>query len=381
MTHSSLHFFSPAGKVNRPMLAGGLLAVVGLVFWVGLSRAADGAKPGAAAPKPALTVTLTQASLAMVPIQLAANGNISAWQEASVGAEVAGLRIQELYVNVGDVVRAGQLLATLDDAGVQADVALARAALQEAQALAAEAAANAERARSVQTAGVLSAQQISQYLTQEQTAKARVESAKAQWDAQQLRLKHTKVLAPDRGIISARSASVGAVAGVGSELFRLIRQGRLEWRAEVTSTELARISKGGQALLTAANGKQHKGLVRIVSPTVDPQTRNGLVYVDIPSGAFKPGMFARGAFDLGRSSALTVLQSAVVVRDGFSFVYSVGTDNRVQQRKVQTGRMLGETIEIVQGISPQERLVATGAGFLTDGDLVRVVQAPATAAP
>ena len=380
MKHIAFKYFSHLRTMRPPLLASGLLAVAGLGLLVGLSRAQDDAKPSAA-PKPALTVTLTQAKLAMVPLQLAANGNIAAWQEAIIGSEANGLRIKELHVNVGDAVRSGQLLATLDDAGVQVDLALARAALHEAQALAAEATANAERARGVQTAGVLSAQQISQYLTQEQTAKARVASAQAQWDAQQLRLKHTKVLAPDAGIISARSAALGAVVGAGSELFRLIRQGRLEWRAELTSQELVRMRKGTPVVVTAPDGTHSKGKVRIVSPTVDPQTRNGLVYVDIAAAHFKPGMFARGEFDLGRSDALTVLQSAVVVREGFSFVYAVGADNRAKQRKVQTGRMLGDTIEIVQGISPQDRLVATGAGFLTDGDLVRIVQAPAAVAP
>ena len=381
MTPIAFKYFSHLRTMRPPLLASSLLALAGLGLVVGLSRAQDDTKSGAAAPKPALTVTLTQAKSAMVPLQLAANGNVAAWQEAIIGSEANGLRIKELHVNVGDAVRSGQLLATLDDAGVQVDLALARAALHEAQALADEATANAERARGVQTAGVLSAQQISQYLTQEQTAKARVASAQAQWEAQQLRLKHTKVLAPDGGVISARSAALGAVVGAGSELFRLIRQGRLEWRAELTSQELARMRKGTLVVVTAPDGTHSKGKVRIVSPTVDPQTRNGLVYVDIAAAPFKPGMFARGEFDLGRSDALTVLQSAVVVREGFSFVYAVGADNRVKQRKVQTGRMLGDTIEIVQGISPQDRLVATGAGFLTDGDLVRIVQAPAAVAP
>jgi hypothetical protein len=174
--------------------------------------------------------------------------------------------------------------------------------------------------------GALSAQQVNQYLTQEQVAKARVDSAKAQLDAQVLRLKHTQVLAPDNGIISARSATLGAVAGAGSELFKLIRHGRLEWRAEVTAPEMGRISAGMHVLLTAPGGVQRQGRVRVVAPTVDPETRNGLVFVDVLGpvgtsavGAFKPGMYVRGEFEMGSSSALTVPQTAVVVRDGFSY--------------------------------------------------------------
>ena len=349
------------------------------------SYAADAPKP---APKAALSVAVVQAKRSSAPIKLAANGGVAAWQEASVGAEVNGLRIAELHAAVGDSVQKGQVLATFAAQSVQADVALARAALAEAQATAADAVANAERARAVQGSGALSAQQVNQYLTQEQVAKARVDSAKAQLDAQLLRLQHTQVLAPDSGIISARSATVGAVAGAGSELFKLIRQGRLEWRGEVTAAEMGRISAGMQVLLTAPGGAQRQGRVRVVAPTVDAESRNGLVYVDVlgpvvtnAAGAFKPGMYARGEFALGSSSALTVPQTAVVVRDGFSYVYRVGPDNRVSQAKVQTGRVLGDAIEILAGMKAEDKIVASGGSFLSDGDLVKVVDGTKAGAP
>ena len=362
--------------------------VTGLALLGGLatpSLAADAPKP---APKAALTVSLVQAKRSTAPLKLAANGGVAAWQEASVGAESNGLRIAELHAAVGDSVQKGQLLATFAADSVQADVALARASLAEAQATAADAAANAERARAVQGSGALSAQQVSQYLTQEQVAKARVDSAKAQLDAQLLRLKHTQVLAPDNGIISARSATVGAVAGAGSELFKLIRQGRLEWRGEVTAAEMGRIALGMPVLLTAPGGAQRQGRVRVVAPTVDTETRNGLVYVDVlgpvgssAAGAFKPGMYARGEFTLGSSSALTVPQTAVVVRDGFSYVYRAGAGNRVSQVTVQTGRVLGEAIEILAGMQADDKIVASGGSFLADGDLVKVVESAKPGTP
>ena len=351
------------------------LAMAGLALLAARSNAA-GNEAAPAGVKPALTVTLTQAKTSVLPLKLSANGNVVAWQEAIIGAEVNGLRVQELNAGIGDQVQKGQLLATFAAEGVQADVALARAALMEASAAAADAAANAVRARAVQSSGALSAQQIDQLLTAELMAKARVASAQAQLDAQQLRLSHTQLLAPDSGTISARSASVGAVLGAGMEMFRLIRQGRLEWRAEVTATELGRIKAGTPVLMTAPDGTQARGRVRMVAPTVDAQTRNGLIYVDI-SGAFKPGMFARGEFELGSNSAMSVLQTALVVRDGFNYVFRVGADKRVAQVKVQTGRLLGDQVEILSGIKPEDKLVATGGGFLSDGDLVRVVEAAA----
>ena len=388
------------------LMAACLLVTGGLVLLALRPTAADAVTPSATS-KPALTVSLTQARASSLPIKLSANGNVAAWQEASIGAEASGLRVQELLVQVGDSVQRGQLLATFAPEPVQADVALARAALSEATANAAEAAANADRARAVQGTGALSAQQINVYLTQELTARARVESAKAQLDTQLLRLSYTRVLAPDAGIISSRSATVGAVLAAGTEMFRLIRQGRLEWRAELTSSELGQVVVGTPVTVTAPGGAQLTGRVRRVAPTVDAQTRNGLVYVDLaragqffagppqeklaPSGgsavraatsvgaSFKPGMFARGEFELGSSQGLTLLQSAVLVRDGFSYVMRVGPDNKISQRKVQTGRRLGEQVEILEGVTVDDRLVASGVSFLTEGDVVRVVDASAPA--
>ena len=262
-------------------------------------------------------MTTTQPQTTQLPITLSANGNITAWQEAVVGSESNGLRLSEVRVNVGDTVRAGQVLASFAAESVLADVAQTKANLAEAEANALDAAGNAERARSLQSTGALSTQQINQYETSAQTAKARADAARATLAVQQLRLKHTQVLAPDSGVISARNATVGAVVPSGTELFRLIRQGRLEWRAEVTSSELGRLPVGTAVTLTAANGAQVTGKVRTLAPTVDVQTRAALVYVDLPTGAaVKAGMFAKGEFTLGMSGALTVPQQAVVVRDG-----------------------------------------------------------------
>ena len=348
-------------------------------------------KPAAPAPaaapanaaRPALTVTTIVPQRSELPIALSANGNVAAWQEASIAGELNGLRLAEVLVNVGDVVQRGQLLARFATDSIQTDVAQARAGVAEATAQAAEASANADRVRTLQNTGTFSGQQMKQILTAEQTAKARVESAVASLAAQTLRLQNTQVLSPDSGVISARNATVGAVPGNGMELFRLIRQGRLEWRAEVTSSELARLRPGTPVLVSAASGAQRTGRVRMVGPTVDPQTRVGLVYVDLPSpsgaqmgATFLPGMFAKGEFELGKSSGLTVPQQAVVVRDGFSYVFRLNPDQRVSQVKVQVGRRVGERLEVLQGLDAQAVLVASGAGFLNDGDLVKQVAAP-----
>lgn len=361
------------------LVAAPIVAAIAAVLVTLAVQAADekpqGDKPAAAA-KPALTVTVTTPQPATLPVKIAANGNIMAWQEASIGTEANGLRLAEVKVNVGDAVRRGQVLATFAPDTINADLAQSRAAIAEAEATLAEAAANAQRARELQTTGALSAQAINQYLTAERTAQARLEAVKAAAKTQQLRLAQTQVLAPDHGIISARSATVGAVLPAGQELFRMIRGGRLEWRAEVAAADLAKLKPGQTATVVPAGGVAVEGKLRIVGPTVDPQTRNGLVYVDLPPGSpARAGMFARGEFEIGSGSALTLPQTAVLLRDGFSYVLKVGPDSKVSQTKVSVGRRSGDRVEITGGITPVERVVAAGGGFLGDGDLVRVVDA------
>lgn len=410
-----MSFFRRMSLKLYGLLALVLLLVAGAAWYA--MRPAARATPGVATPAPgtpaaatppapvraeapntgkaALTVTTVLVQPAKLAQHFSANGGIFPWQEAGIGAEVQGLRVNDVRVDVGQSVQRGQVLATFAAEGVVADVAVARAALAEAQANATEALSNGERARSLQNSGALSNQQIQQMLTLEQAARARVESAKAALDAQLVRLKYTQVLAPDSGIIVQRNVAVGAVAGPG-DLFRLIRQGRLEWRAEVTSTELARVQPGTEVQVLAPGGAVARGRVRMVGPTVDAQTRSGLVYVDLLGmadgeklalgAAFRPGMFAKGDFVFGNSSALTVPQQAVVVRDGFSYCFVLGADGRVAQRKISVGRRSsaqdGGVVEVLGGLEPGAQVVASGAGFLNDGDVVKVVQtAPAATAP
>jgi len=337
----------------------------------------------AAGAKPALTVMAITPQHVEWPRMLAANGNVAAWQEAVISAEISDLLLTEVRVNVGDRVQQGQVLARLSKDSVEAVLSESRAAVAEAEAMLAEARANGDRARQYQATGFISAQQINQYLTAEKTALARLNAARARMQAELLRLAQTVVRAPDAGVISARTATVGSMTQPGQELFRLIRGGRLEWRAEVSAADLGKLKPGVTATLTAPNGARVQGRVRMVAPTVDPQTLNGLVYVDLPiaetGDALRAGAFARGEFELGRERAMSLPQSAVLLRDGFSYVFRLDDQNQVTQTKVAVGQRMGDQIEIVSGTAADTRVVASGVGFLADGDWVRVVDAPATA--
>lgn len=330
---------------------------------------------------PALSVAVTTLEEQQIPVKISANGSIAAWQDAIIGAEIGGLRIQSLPVQVGQAVKKGQLLATFDDSAVLADLAQSQANLAEAEASLAEAKITARRAREIATSGALSQQQIDQYQTSEKTAQAKLAAAIAQLSNQQLRLRHTKVIAVDDGVISSRTTTLGAVAAEGQELFRLIRQNRLEWRGEVTASQLIKLQPKLKATIKIPDVGETLGEIRVLAPTLDGQNRNALVYVDLPNAqaqGFRPGMYGKGDFNLGSQTAWTISQDAVIRREGFSFVFKIVENNqeiaKVALMKVELGALIGNRFELISGLKPGDKLVAGGGVFLADGDTVRLVK-------
>jgi HlyD family secretion protein len=371
-----------SSMATRPRAVAGTVALLvgGWLVSQGVTAKVDQTAPDEATSptRPVLAVTAEAVQTSPVDRLLSVNGSVAAWQEASVGAEVEGLRLVDVRVNVGDAVRRGQVLAVFETSLPAAELEQAQAAMAEAQAQAHEAQANAQRARDLKDSGAMSHQQIQQYLAQEEVAQARLRAQKAAVQLRQVRLQRTQVQAPDDGVISARNATLGAVTSPGQELFKLIRQGRLEWRAEVPSEQLGDVRAGGPVTLWTNRGERIEGRVRQVAPTVDTRTRTGLVYVDVPRTPatlvdFKSGMFARGEFKLARHTGLTVPDKAVLVRDGFSYVFQVDGQQQVRRVKVQTGQRAGGRIEVASGLDAKARVVAGGVGFLNDGDTVRVV--------
>jgi RND family efflux transporter MFP subunit len=181
------------------------------------------------------------------------------------------------------------------------------------------------------------------------------------------------VVAPDDGVISARTATVGAVYPAGTELFRLVRQGRLEWRAEVPAEALRLLRPGLRATVTTLDGRRVTGTLRQLSPTADTATRNAIAYVDIPpGGGLVAGMYATGLFTLGERAALAVPESAVVVRDGNYYLMAVDAQDHVREIKVDTGRRRDEALEIIGPVDPSSRFVKSGGAFVGEGDLVQV---------
>lgn len=336
------------------------------------------ASPAGEPAKAMLSVEVTRPQAVQWPMTLVLNGSIYPWQEALVSAEISDLRIRQVLVDVGAQVSKGQPLVLLADETVKADLQKQLATVEKDKAALAEARSNADRAQEIRDSGALSAQKINEYMIALQTAKANLALSEAELENQKIRIRQTQVVAPDDGVVSARSANLGNVVSAGTELFKLIRQGRIEWRGEVNADQQAALHAGQTVNLNLPGGKVVAGKVRLISPTVDNNTRNALVYADIPKNSAKPGMYVQGTVDIGQQRGLAVPLSAVTYRDGFAYVFAVSASDaqgmsKITQRKVQTGRTHGEQIEILNGIDAESSLVLSGGAFLNDGDTVKIV--------
>jgi len=292
-------------------------ALLGGVLLVGgivwiLSGQSVAAPAVEAVSRPALTVHTTVLREDKWSETLSANGSILPWQEAVIGAQLQGVRIVDVKVSIGDRVQRGDVLATLDNA--------------------------------LHPAG----------------------------DG----MPQSKIVAPDDGVISSVSANVGSMPQTGTELFRLIRQGRLEWRAELTAEELMRLRRGMRATITLSGGRTVYGTVRAISPKVEMQTRFGHALIRLDdSHNIIAGVFARGTFDIsGERKVRWLPPTAVMQRGDLTFVLVVDAMGRVHERPVLIGQRNGIKVEIKSGLQQNEPVVESGGPFLTDGDVVQVVK-------
>ncbi|MGC3980719.1 MAG: efflux RND transporter periplasmic adaptor subunit [Steroidobacteraceae bacterium] len=320
-----------------------------------------------------ITVDTTVPTNSNAPQTLDTAGGIYAWQEVAVGSEVSGYRISEVMVDVGDTVAAGAVLAKLDDTLLREAYNQAQAALAVAKASLDQAKANAQRGNALQSPGVISKQDAEALNTTAATALAQYNNAESLLQTAKQRLDYTLIHAPDAGVISARTVVPGQIANSGTTLFSLIRQSRVEWRAEVPASAIAKLRKGMNATIKRADGTLAKGVVRTVSPGIDSNTQRGTAYIDLKlEQQIRPGMYVSGTIEMDKTNSLQVPLSAVTVRDGFSYVFVAKPDNQVRQQRVTVGRLLGELVEILEGLNAGDRVVANGVGLLRDGDRVTV---------
>ena len=369
----------------------GIILAITLTLLAGCGRP-QGEAAGAG-PKPSLVVTVGVLATRPLERSLAVSGSVGAWQEISLGVELTGIRVADVLVEVGDTVKIGQPLLRLDARTLQVQARQADASVAQAKASLELARANARRGESLVTQGLISSSNLDELRANLTKGEAQLATAEADREAARLRLSFATLTAPDAGVISARAAQPGQIVSAGTELLRLIRRGRLEWRAELAENELTRVVGGTVVELTGPRGKQITGRVRTVSPALNPATRTGLVYADLPApGDLRAGMFAEGRILLGATPASVLPRESVVFRDGYPYVFVVkpatgagastgdaSSLRNAEQRRISIGIQQGDFTEILSGLQAADRVVVRGAAFLSNGDLVREVPAGSAA--
>ncbi len=321
-------------------------------------------------------VSVTEVGRSAVPTTVSIIGTIAARYDTPIGVEGDGGRVAAIYVEAGDHVKRGQVLARLDVSVLQPQVANLQAALELSRAEADLATAEYHRAVAVGASGALSAEETERRRSSSVTAVAKVKVAAAQLAEAEARLARAEVRAPADGLILTRSVEVGQMAAPGGGvLFRLAEGGEVELRGQVAEQDLP-LLKVGQAVNVRLTGtaKVYPGQVRLLGAVIDPQTRLGLVRVALaPDPNLRPGAFARAEVTVSNAARIVLPQTAVLADDKGSYVLIVNAQNKVERRAVHVSGMVANGITIADGLTDSELVVATAGAFLQEGEVVKPV--------
>jgi HlyD family secretion protein len=321
-------------------------------------------------------VTVTAAGRSAVPTTVSIIGTIGARYDTPIGVEGDGGRVSAIYVEAGDHVKRGQILARLDSAVLEPQVDNLQAALELTRAEADLATAEYHRAVAVGKSGALSAEETERRRSSSVTAAAKVKVAAAQLAEAQARLARMAVRAPAGGTILTRMVEVGQTATPGGgALFRMAEGDEVELRGEVAEQDLPTLQVG-QAVSVRLTGtsKAYPGRVRLLGAVIDPQTRLGIVRVSLtPDPNLRPGAFARADVTVSNAERIVLPQTAVLTDDKGSYVLIVDATDKIERRAVHVSGIVEAGVTIDQGVSDKDQVVATAGAFLQVGETVRPV--------
>ncbi len=320
------------------------------------------------------TVSVTAVTSSLAPTLVSIVGTIAARYDMPIGVEGDGGRVAAIYVEAGDHVKRGQVLARLNVSVLQPQVGSLSAALEQARAEEALAEAEYKRAEKVGASGALSTEETERRRSTALTAAAKVKVAGAQLTEAQARLARTDVRAPADGLILTRSIEVGQTAMPGSEvLFRLSQGGEVELRGEVAEQDLPLLTLGQlvNAHLTGV-AQVFPGHVRLLGAVIDPKTRLGSVRIALNSDPnLRPGAFARAEVTISNAARAVLPQTAVLTDDRGSYVLIVNAQNKIERRPVRVSGIVANGVTIADGLTGAETVVTTAGAFLQVGEVVR----------
>ncbi len=365
-----------AGTQRKWLIRGIALAVVlavAITLWI--THHSKPALTALADKTQAPVISVMIPTLKSVTSSVTFSGGIAARYDMPIGNDGDTGRVTAVYVEAGDHVRRGQMLAKLDDSVVIPQVNRLSASLEQARAQAELSQAEYKRALGVAAAGALSAEDIEKRRATAVTDGANVKVAAAQLAESEARLRRTRITAPIDGVVLTRKAEVGQIANPGGEaLFRVASGGEVEMRGQLAEQDLAQVKVGDAATVYLTGlPRAFTGHVRLLGAIIDPQTRLGEIRIALtPDPALRPGAFARGSVVIGKAQRPVVPQTAVLADTTGSYVFIVNAQGKAERRAVHTADTGDDGIVIASGIVGTERVVTTAGGFLRDGEPVQV---------
>ncbi len=374
--HRTAAEFGSADR-RRWILIIAILAVlaVGTAVWVEKASHPAGAPTTLASEQSIPLVSVMSPGVTAVTSNVTFTGAISARYDMPIGVDGDAGRVTAIYVEAGDHVKRGQVLAKLDESILIPQVNRLAASLDQARAQAALSAAEYRRAQAVAPAGALSAEDVEKRHATAVTDDANVKVVAAQLAEYQARLKRTQVVAPVDGTILVRNAEVGQIASAGGPaLFRLASGGEVEMRGQIAEQDLA-VLKVGQPASVYITGlsRPFEGRVRLLGAVIDPNTRLGEIRIALkPDPLLRPGAFARGSVTVDKAERPVLPQTAVMSDSKGTYVFVVDDNNHVVRRSVRVSGVIEAGAVIAEGLTGHERIVTTAGGFLRDGEAVTV---------
>lgn len=362
-----------AARRKRVLLitGGGILLVIAVLFVLSRIGGDDSIE---APPATAQAVSVIPVQTRTFETQVSLNGEARPVRDIQVAAPATGVRILQILVDEGDMVRQGQAMARLDTNLATAQLRAAQASVAEAESAAVRARGEYERAESIRDSGALSTEAIEQRRAAAVAADARLAAARAQLQEVNARLGGGYVRAPASGLVIDRTAELGRPVD-GQVLFRIAVDNRLEVSAQVAEADALALQEGQSATFTLVDGSTVEATLRRLPASIDSRTRTGEALFELPQGTrVRAGMFLRGHAVLAPRDVIAVPQSSVLYDNGQAYVYVIDDTSHVHRVNVQLGGRDGTWVEVMSGLDPNQRVVGSGAAFLQDGDEVRVLE-------
>jgi RND family efflux transporter MFP subunit len=326
------------------------------------------------------SVVVTKPTMGEPSQEVVLPGNIEAYIDSGIYARTDGY-LKKWYFDIGAHVRKGQLLAVIESPEVDQQLAQAKADLATAQANASYAKMQAARYQNLLKSNAVSTQDTENFVTQAASTNTQVKSAQANVDRLEQMVGFEKIYAPFDGTITARNVDIGTLisSGNGKELFHLSQESVLRVYVNVPQIYSTACVPGLPATLTLAEfpGKRFTGRIVRTAKAIDPASRTLLVEVDVrnPTGELYPGAYTQVHFKLNNTRPSLILPvSTLIFRSAGLQVGIVVNGNKTKLVPITIGRDDGNTVQVIEGLNPDDEVIQSPPDSLIDGETVRVVR-------